>query len=256
MNLRSQIILLLLLLIALISWCVYSYDYDLVLNDNSSDIQQINNSDNNEIAQINEQMIIIETNTQDNTFDENIKENDFINNSLDNIEQDINDEKENVEKKIKEINTNELIEPLITINEKYIRENNKQRIENLSQKTQKLQITIIDVLKRYPIIFKSQSNITTQDSNIAISKIVDILNEYQNIKIEVAGHTDSSGPEALNKQISLKRAINIQNKLIQLGIDENRIITRGYGEGIPLVRNSKDGYSRRNRRVEFNIIQE
>ncbi len=267
MNLKNQIILLLLLLIALMSWCVYTYDYNLVLNNKSSNITNLNTQNNISIFNEKNNEKIMNKNL------DLLNENDLINNYSDttkdnipSIQIDINAEQNldmnniNDENEIKietyEINTNEIIKPLITMNKKYIRENNEQRIENLSQETQKLQIKILDILKRTPIIFKSQSNITTQASNATINKIVAILNEYSNIKIEVAGHTDSSGPEALNKQISLKRAIYIQSKLIQLGINQNRVISRGYGESIPLVKNSKDGYSRKNRRVEFNIIQE
>ena len=269
MNLRSQIILLLLLLIALISWCVYTYDYDLSLNKNSATIETIDtkpeenmqnieeninediHSSKNDI--INSTLANIEANTTTNIIDnkQSLTDNENIN-TEENL--DINNISDEIQ--INEISTNEIIEPLITINEKYIRENNEQRIENLSQETQKLQIKILDILKKNPIIFKSQSNVTTKSSNISINKIVDILNEYKNIKVEVAGHTDASGPEALNEQISLKRAVNIQNTLIRSGINENRIISRGYGESIPLVKNSRDGYSRKNRRVEFNIIQE
>ena len=44
--------------------------------------------------------------------------------------------------------------------------------------------------------------------------------------------------------------------MINYGFDENKIKARGYGENIPIVENSADGYSKVNRRVEFNIIEE
>jgi flagellar motor protein MotB len=44
--------------------------------------------------------------------------------------------------------------------------------------------------------------------------------------------------------------------LITLGVEENRLSAKGYGETMPLVPNDKEGYSLTNRRVEFNIIEE
>ena len=75
-------------------------------------------------------------------------------------------------------------------------------------------------------------------------------------KIEVAGHTDSRGEAALNKQISQDRASSVREILIKLGINENRITAVGYGEEFPIAKDDKDGLSEINRRVEFNILGE
>ncbi len=153
-----------------------------------------------------------------------------------------------IEKKIEE--------PLIIIDSRYIRLKNEKNIEDLSKETQQLQLRIIEYINKNPIIFKRGSNNITRKSNKSIKAIVKILEEFPNIKIEVAGHTDAIGATKLNQVISLKRAISVRNRLIYYKIAENRIIARGYGFSIPLVKNSPNGYSKINRRVEFNIIKE
>ncbi len=147
-------------------------------------------------------------------------------------------------------------EPLITINPKYIREGEEKRIEELSMKSQSLQIEINNFIKNNPILFKRASYKVTKQSDKVIDKIVEILKNNPNLIIEIAGHTDAVGAKEVNEAISLGRAKSVLRTLVKFGIDENRLKARGYGPRIPLVKNSPNGYSKINRRVEFNIIGE
>lgn len=147
-------------------------------------------------------------------------------------------------------------EPLITTDIRYQREGDERNIQDLSFEIQELQLKMNDFLKENPIIFKRKSYEITQSSEVAIEEVAKALNEYPNIKIEVAGHTDAAGAAEYNQEISRQRAESVKAMIVKLGIDENRIIARGYGEDIPLVPNSPNGYSKINRRVEFNIIGE
>lgn len=158
------------------------------------------------------------------------------------------------EKKVEEVV--EKIEPLLTTDKRYIRENNQKYIEDMSIETQKLQLEINEFVKNNPIIFKRGSNTITKKSNSTVKRIAKILKEQTNIIIEVAGHTDAAGPEKLNLDISVLRASSVKKRLMYYGINKSRIVARGYGEMIPFVKNSKQGYSIVNRRVEFNILEE
>ncbi|WP_391485164.1 OmpA family protein [Aliarcobacter butzleri] len=80
-----------------------------------------------------------------------------------------------------------------------------------------------------------------------------ILNENPNFKVEVAGHTDSRGEAALNKQISQDRANSVKNILVNSGVNETRIKAIGYGEEFPIAKDDENGLSEINRRVEFII---
>ncbi len=149
-----------------------------------------------------------------------------------------------------------ILPPLITLDKRYRRTGNEKLIQNLSRESQEIQLRFNDYIKQNPIIFRRVSDKITKKSNKSIQTVALILEEYPNIKIEVAGHTDSAGAAKLNQRISEMRALSVKNKLISLGISKERIKARGYGEGIPLVQNSSKGYSQINRRVEFNIIEE
>lgn len=159
---------------------------------------------------------------------------------------------EKLEKEVEEV----VQEPLLKSDKRYKRVRNQKYIEELSIKTQELQMKINELVKNAPIIFKRASNKITKKSNKTVKDIADILKKNPSLIIEVAGHTDSAGPEKLNLQISEQRAVSVKNRLRFYGIDKKRIVARGYGETIPLVKNSKEGYSLVNRRVEFNIVEE
>ena len=82
-----------------------------------------------------------------------------------------------------------------------------------------------------------------------ISRIARVMNQYNQTQIEVGGHTDSTGPEQYNQQLSLRRAEAVKNALAQQGVNPARIATYGYGESRPISSNAA-----MNRRVEITII--
>jgi len=170
--------------------------------------------------------------------------------------EDIKESKlEQAEEVIEEVEE-KLEKPLITTDTRYKRVGSEKRIEELSKEAQLLQVKMTEYVKENPITFKRASNNIVKSSDKTIRKIVTALKEFPNMKIEVAGHTDAAGAAKLNQTISEKRAISVKQRLISYGIDKNRIKARGYGESIPLVKNSPNGYSKINRRVEFNIVEE
>lgn len=79
------------------------------------------------------------------------------------------------------------------------------------------------------------------------------LRENPDIDIEVAGHTDSSGNDDYNMNLSQQRADTVRTYLISKGVDADRISARGYGETQPIASNAdRDGMAA-NRRVELRI---
>lgn len=82
--------------------------------------------------------------------------------------------------------------------------------------------------------------------------ILSKLNEYPQMKIEIAGHTDSVGDEETNQWISQKRADAVRNWLIENGVVKDRVIAKGYGESQPLATNDNEREGRElNRRIEI-----
>ncbi|KQX13530.1 OmpA family protein [Flavobacterium sp. Root420] len=91
-----------------------------------------------------------------------------------------------------------------------------------------------------------------------LQKVVNLLNEYPSIKLDIRSHTDSRQSDANNMILSEKRAQSTKNWLIQKGIDGNRLTAKGYGE-TKLVNRCADGVKctekehEQNRRSEFII---
>ena len=97
-------------------------------------------------------------------------------------------------------------------------------------------------------------------SRISLKKIATVLNDNPDMKIEVNAHTDIRGTNSYNLALSKRRAKSTMKHLISLGIDSNRMISKGYGESQTLIdctsKKCTDEEHETNRRIEFVIVQE
>jgi len=111
------------------------------------------------------------------------------------------------------------------------------------------------------IYFEYNESYIRADAAIELDKLVVLLNDNTDLKIEMGSHTDSVASDAYNIQLSQRRAESTVNYLIQKGIDPNRLVAKGYGESKPIARNTNpDGTDnpvgrQRNRRTEFKILE-
>ncbi len=111
------------------------------------------------------------------------------------------------------------------------------------------------------IYFGYDSADIRRDAAIELNKLVTLLNDNTDLKIEMGSHTDSVASHAYNLQLSQRRAESTVNYLIQKGIDPNRLVAKGYGEEKPIARNTNSDGSdnpagrQRNRRTEFKILE-
>lgn len=88
-----------------------------------------------------------------------------------------------------------------------------------------------------------------------LENLVILLREQINIKIEIAGHTDSIGDNKTNIILSNNRAKSIKSYLVKNGILESRIKCVGYGEKQPITNNSTKEGREKNRRIEIRILK-
>lgn len=86
-----------------------------------------------------------------------------------------------------------------------------------------------------------------------LDRVAQVLSAYPQTTILVAGHTDSSGSESYNQQLSERRAQSVKNALVQRGVDASRIQAIGYGESSPIADNNTESGRQQNRRVEVRI---
>lgn len=74
-------------------------------------------------------------------------------------------------------------------------------------------------------------------------------------RIEIQGHTDDLGTDAHNDDLSNRRASSVMRWLVEHGVAQDRLVSHGYGERVPLVPNTDDASRARNRRVQFIIME-
>ena len=91
-------------------------------------------------------------------------------------------------------------------------------------------------------------------SDDLLLEVRDTIERHPEIElIEVQGHTDSTGPEDYNRQLSLARANAVRDWLIERGIPSDKLTAKGYGSSQPRATNVHERGRRKNRRVEFFI---
>lgn len=139
----------------------------------------------------------------------------------------------------------------------------KELVTNITLDTllvlDRLEKNKVFVLKN--IYFGYDSANIRPESARELDKLVDVLNDNPEIKIEMSSHTDSVGSVEYNINLSQRRAAATVNYLIKQGIAPERLVAKGYGESKPIARNTNpDGSDnpdgrQRNRRTEFKILE-
>jgi outer membrane protein OmpA-like peptidoglycan-associated protein len=87
-----------------------------------------------------------------------------------------------------------------------------------------------------------------------LNSVGKVLTEYDKTVVEVAGHTDSTGSDAYNMQLSQRRANTVGEYLYTQGIMDQRIISVGMGEHHPIADNATAEGRQLNRRVEITLV--
>ena len=89
-----------------------------------------------------------------------------------------------------------------------------------------------------------------------VDKLADFLKKYPTRNVLIEGHTDSIGSEEYNLGLSRNRSGSVRDKLVEDGIEPDRITTVGYGKKYPAVGNDTEANRALNRRVEVIILNE
>jgi outer membrane protein OmpA-like peptidoglycan-associated protein len=103
------------------------------------------------------------------------------------------------------------------------------------------------------VTFDTNSTVLRPGLQSEINRVAGVLNQYPNTLVRVEGHTDSKGTDAYNMDLSNRRAMAVENLLVQRGIADIRIEAVGYGETLPVATNDTEAGRQRNRRVEIKI---
>lgn len=101
------------------------------------------------------------------------------------------------------------------------------------------------------IQFDFDSDVLTESSAELLRGIAAGLKSQTDLKVDIAGHTCSLGPQAYNLTLSERRAASVKQFLVGEGIEADRMTAEGFGEFNPIAPNDTEEGRVQNRRVEF-----
>lgn len=88
----------------------------------------------------------------------------------------------------------------------------------------------------------------------SLNSVALVLKQYDQTNVRISGHTDSTGPLALNQKLSEERASSVRAYLVSQQIQSSRIESVGYGPNYPIATNATEEGRQANRRVEIKLI--
>lgn len=103
------------------------------------------------------------------------------------------------------------------------------------------------------ILFSSGKTTLLKQSFKSLDNVVDILNQYPDLKLSIEGHTDNTGTADKNVLLSQGRANAVKTYITGRGISEGRINSTGFGQDKPIVPNDNAANRAKNRRVELKL---
>jgi OOP family OmpA-OmpF porin len=126
-------------------------------------------------------------------------------------------------------------------------------IEMLERETELLDT---GMMRLHDINFETGKADLTPDSYEVLDIVGQVLVKWPDLKIEVGGHSDSRGPEAMNQALSEARASMVLSYLTQKfpALKPGQYTVRGYGESKPVAPNTTPLSMAKNRRVEFVVL--
>jgi outer membrane protein OmpA-like peptidoglycan-associated protein len=110
-------------------------------------------------------------------------------------------------------------------------------------------------LPAHDLIFASNSDVLQGTDWPILAAVADLMKQEGGLKIQIGGHTDSTGDPQRNKELSKRRAESVKKMLVtKYGADAARISTKGWGADQPLAPNETEDGRSINRRVEILVI--
>jgi len=130
----------------------------------------------------------------------------------------------------------------------------KGAADNLVDKTVELKnIKIGSSIALRNVFFDTGKSTLRAESNSELDRLVKLMKDVPNLKIELSGHTDNTGSATLNNELSQARAEAVVSYLTSKGIAGSRMTAKGYGSSQPIDTNATASGRQENRRTEFKI---
>ena len=113
---------------------------------------------------------------------------------------------------------------------------------------------VLAVTFKSDVLFDVNSAVLKPGAYTEINRVSQVLVQYPQTTVQIAGHTDSTGSEEYNQKLSEERAMSVQNALISQGVSPSRLRTIGFGESQPVADNGTEAGRQLNRRVVVTIV--
>lgn len=139
-------------------------------------------------------------------------------------------------------------------------ESHELKVQSLSSDVNELEVGEAVAIKG--LNFIPGRHVLLRSSEPKLYELLDLLQAHPNLKIEIQGHIccsrdglDGYDLDTDSKMLSLNRAINIYQYLVNQGIAPNRLSYKGFGPNKPLVQEVDERTRQMNRRVEIMIVE-
>jgi outer membrane protein OmpA-like peptidoglycan-associated protein len=104
------------------------------------------------------------------------------------------------------------------------------------------------------VTFDTNQYTIRQEFMPVLNSVTKVLHKFTDTRLQISGHTDSTGTADYNYNLSDRRARSVANYLAGEGLDQSRIITQGFGPDQPVASNGTESGRAANRRVELQIV--
>ncbi len=105
------------------------------------------------------------------------------------------------------------------------------------------------------VFFELDKAVLRPESRDTLDRVAQSLLDWEEVRVEIAGHTDWTGTEEYNTDLSHRRAWSVKEYLIKRGVAAERMTVKGYGEARPIADNHAEAGRAKNRRVELKKLR-
>jgi outer membrane protein OmpA-like peptidoglycan-associated protein len=112
---------------------------------------------------------------------------------------------------------------------------------------------LLSVTFKGDVAFDTNSTVVKPGFYPEINRVAGVLNQYPNTLLRIEGHTDNTGADAYNMDLSVRRAQAVGALLAQQGVASHRMEMVGFGPSMPVANNNTEAGRQMNRRVEIRI---
>ncbi len=141
-----------------------------------------------------------------------------------------------------------------------IRKQREQELDRMQEAlshivdTRRTPLGMVMNLGQDSFLFDFDKDTLRSENREILSRIAGVLLASHGYRLYVYGHTDDTGPESYNRNLSGRRARSVRDYLVQAGIPGDLVEAKGFGESSPAVKAFTSAARQKNRRVEIGLI--